>query len=126
VCRKRNELRKRLAAGEVDIVVGTTAFNNANESFARLGLTIIDEQHRFGVRQRAKLLKKDVSKPIPHCLFMTATPIPRSLALTVLSHMRCSILDELPPGRLPIQCAPVLRLVCVQEVQEDTQCDLIV
>jgi ATP-dependent DNA helicase RecG len=105
-CRKREELRKRLAGGEIDIVVGTTAVNNPNEIFSRLGLIIIDEQHRFGVRQRAQLLKKDLSQPLPHCLSMTATPIPRSIALTSMSHMTCSILDELPPGRLPVQCAP--------------------
>ena len=126
-CRKRRELRERLAAGDIDILIGTTALNNDDEIFANLGLVIVDEQHRFGVRQRAQLLKKDGngaavatalaggvdaarSAAPPHVLFMTATPIPRTIAMTLMSHMTTSALDELPPGRLPVQCALTLRL----------------
>jgi ATP-dependent DNA helicase RecG len=105
VCRKRAEVRQQLQAGTLDIVIGTTALNNDHELFARLGLVIIDEQHRFGVRQRAQLVKKDPSAPPPHVLFMTATPIPRTIAMTMMSHMTTSIIDELPPGRKPVTCA---------------------
>jgi ATP-dependent DNA helicase RecG len=90
----------------VDIVIGTTALNNAGEVFSALGLVVIDEQHRFGVRQRANLVKKDPSTAPPHVLFATATPIPRTVAMTHMSHMATSVLDELPPGRKPVECAP--------------------
>ena len=103
--RKRRELRARLVAGEIDILLGTTALNNDAEVFSRLGLVIVDEQHRFGVRQRAQLVRKDAGAAPPHTLFMTATPIPRTIAMTLMSHMTTSALDELPPGRLPVQCA---------------------
>ena len=112
VSRKRREVRQRLAAGDIDILVGTTALNNDDELFSRLGLVIIDEQHRFGVRQRAQLVKKDAAAPPPHVLFMTATPIPRTIAMTLMSHMTSSAIDELPPGRLPVECA-ALRCLCV-------------
>ena len=105
-CRRRRELRKRLEAGDVDIVIGTTALNNAEELFSSLGLVIIDEQHRFGVRQRAQLVKKAPDAPPPHVLFMTATPIPRTIAMTLMSHMTTSVINELPPGRLPVRYAP--------------------
>jgi ATP-dependent DNA helicase RecG len=104
LCRKRRELRERLAAGDIDILIGTTALNNDDELFASLGLVVIDEQHRFGVRQRAQLVKKDPHAAPPHVLFMTATPIPRTIAMTLMSHMTTSALDELPPGRLPVEC----------------------
>lgn len=102
-CRRRRNLRKRLAAGDVDIVIGTTALNNDDELFSSLGLVIIDEQHRFGVRQRAQLVKKAPDAPPPHTLFMTATPIPRTIAMTLMSHMTTSVIDELPPGRIPVR-----------------------
>lgn len=105
-CRRRRSLRERLAAGDVDVVIGTTALNNDEELFSSLGLVIIDEQHRFGVRQRAQLVKKAPDAPPPHVLFMTATPIPRTIAMTLMSHMSTSVIDELPPGRLPVKCAP--------------------
>lgn len=103
-------MRQRLKAGELDILVGTTALNNDNELFAKLGLVIIDEQHRFGVRQRAQLVKKDPSAALPHVLNMTATPIPRTVAMTSMNcgHMTTSTIDELPPGRLPVKCAFLL------------------
>ena len=96
-------MRERLAAGEVDIIIGTTALNNPQEIFSSLGLVVIDEQHRFGVKQRANLVKKNPDAPAPHVLFATATPIPRTVAMTHMSHMTTSVIDELPPGRLPVQ-----------------------
>jgi len=90
-----------LKTGHIDILVGTHALIEPTVVFAKLGLAVIDEQHRFGVAQRAKLWKK--SKVAPHILVMTATPIPRTLAMTAYGDLDASILDELPPGRKPIQ-----------------------
>jgi len=98
---KRKAILQALQAGEVDILVGTHALIEPTVVFARLGLAVIDEQHRFGVAQRAKLWKK--AKVAPHILVMTATPIPRTLAMTAYGDLDASILDELPPGRKPIQ-----------------------
>lgn len=89
-----------VARGEADIVVGTHALIQENVHFARLGLVVIDEQHRFGVVQRAVLREKGQS---PHVLVMTATPIPRTLALTVYGDLDVTILDEMPPGRPPVK-----------------------
>jgi len=89
-----------LRSGEVKVVVGTHALIEAPVEFANLGLVVVDEQHRFGVAQRAALRNKGTN---PHLLVMTATPIPRSLALTVYGDLDLSVLDELPPGRRPIQ-----------------------
>lgn len=94
------ELKKRIAAGEVDLVIGTHALITDDTKFARLGLAIIDEQHRFGVAQRQKLLSK--ARSMPHLLSMTATPIPRSLQLTIFGDLEVSILDQLPAGRQAI------------------------
>lgn len=94
------ELKKHIANGEVDLVVGTHALITDDTKFAKLGLAIIDEQHRFGVAQRQKLLSKAVT--MPHLLSMTATPIPRSLQLTIFGDLTVSILDELPAGRQAI------------------------
>lgn len=94
------ELKKRIAAGEVDLVIGTHALITDDTKFARLGLAIIDEQHRFGVAQRQKLLSKAHS--MPHLLSMTATPIPRSLQLTIFGDLEVSILNQLPAGRQAI------------------------
>jgi ATP-dependent DNA helicase RecG len=91
---------QQISAGEVDMVVGTHAVLQQGVNFHKLGLGIIDEQHRFGVRQRAALRKKGNH---PDLLVMTATPIPRSLALTVYGDLALSIIDELPPGRTPIK-----------------------
>ncbi|HJP80926.1 MAG TPA: ATP-dependent DNA helicase RecG [Candidatus Saccharimonadales bacterium] len=97
----RKMLNEQVAAGQVDVVVGTHALIQQAVSFHRLGFVAIDEQHRFGVAQRQELLKK--SERMPHLLTMTATPIPRSLALTVYGELEVSILNELPKGRKPIQ-----------------------
>jgi ATP-dependent DNA helicase RecG len=92
---------ERLAAGALDILIGTHALLSEGVRFARLGLCIIDEQHRFGVAQRVKLRDKGHRGASPHLLVMTATPIPRTLALTAYGDLEVSILDELPPGRAP-------------------------
>jgi ATP-dependent DNA helicase RecG len=91
--------RARLARGDLDLAIGTHALVSAATDFANLGLVIVDEQHRFGVQQRFQLIRKDAE---PDVLVMTATPIPRTLALTVYGDLEASILDELPPGRTPI------------------------
>jgi ATP-dependent DNA helicase RecG len=97
----RRTILEDLAAGAIDILVGTHALIEPTVVFQRLGLAVIDEQHRFGVAQRAKLWRK--SKVPPHILVMTATPIPRTLAMTAYGDLDTSVLDELPPGRKPIQ-----------------------
>ncbi|NTW61321.1 ATP-dependent DNA helicase RecG [Candidatus Saccharibacteria bacterium] len=96
----RNLLLNQIESGMVDVVVGTHALIQDAVKFARLGFVVIDEQHRFGVNQRQELLKK--SAHMPHLLAMTATPIPRSLALTVYGELDISVLNELPAGRKPI------------------------
>lgn len=99
--KKREEILNGLLTGEVQILVGTHAVIEDNVQFSRLGLAVVDEQHRFGVAQRAKLWGK--SQPPPHILVMTATPIPRTLAMTIYGDLDVSVIDELPPGRKPIQ-----------------------
>jgi ATP-dependent DNA helicase RecG len=96
----RKTLYKQIADGEVDVVVGTHALIQESVIFCKLGFVVIDEQHRFGVAQRQELLKKSLH--MPHLLAMTATPIPRSLALTVYGELDVGILNELPKGRKPI------------------------
>jgi ATP-dependent DNA helicase RecG len=91
-----------LAAGKLDVVIGTHALIAESVGFGALGLVVIDEQHRFGVAQRAKLRDKGDGQGAPHLLVMTATPIPRTLALTAYGDLDVSVLDELPPGRKPV------------------------
>ncbi|MGB3511658.1 MAG: ATP-dependent DNA helicase RecG [Microcoleaceae cyanobacterium] len=97
---KRREIHSQLETGELPVLVGTHALIQDTVNFHKLGLVVIDEQHRFGVQQRAKLQQKGES---PHFLAMTATPIPRTLALTLHGDLDVSQIDELPPGRQPIQ-----------------------
>ncbi|MBX7182398.1 MAG: ATP-dependent DNA helicase RecG [Bacteroidia bacterium] len=97
----RNQLHQDLQSGLIDILIGTHALIEDEVKFANLGFVVIDEQHRFGVAQRAKLWKKNISPP--HVLIMSATPIPRTLALTLYGDLDVSVIDELPPGRKPIQ-----------------------
>lgn len=99
--KKREEILAGLTLGKVDLLVGTHAVLEDTVTFASLGMVIIDEQHRFGVAQRAKMWSKNVCPP--HVLVMTATPIPRTLAMTMYGDLDVSVIDELPPGRKPIQ-----------------------
>ena len=98
--KKRQEVLNGLLTGEVQILVGTHAVIEDTVQFARLGMVVVDEQHRFGVAQRAKLWSKSTNPP--HVLVMTATPIPRTLAMTLYGDLDVSIIDELPPGRKPV------------------------
>jgi len=97
---ERRELQGRIRNGEIDLVVGTHALIQEGVLFRDLGLIVIDEQHRFGVVQRATLRKKG---PIPDVLVMTATPIPRTLAMTIYGDLDISVIDEMPPGKIPVR-----------------------
>ncbi|RHC78733.1 ATP-dependent DNA helicase RecG [Prevotella sp. AM34-19LB] len=99
--KKRKEILDGLTTGDIQILIGTHAVIEDPVAFHRLGVAVIDEQHRFGVAQRAKLWAK--SENPPHVLVMTATPIPRTLAMTIYGDLDVSVIDELPPGRKPIQ-----------------------
>ena len=102
--KERKQIVEHLAKGTIDILIGTHAIFQAGIEFKNLGLTIIDEQHRFGVHQRFSMLEKGGKEnQSPHQLIMTATPIPRTLAMTVYGSLETSIIDELPPGRNPVQ-----------------------
>ncbi len=101
--KKKKELKKAISSGEVNVVVGTHALLTDDTEFSNLSLVVIDEQHRFGVEQRQKLVLKSPSGLAPHLLAMTATPIPRSLQLTIFGDLDVSILNELPKGRQPIE-----------------------
>jgi len=98
--KKKEQLKQRIADGEVDVVIGTHALIQKGVTFSRLGLAVIDEQHRFGVAQRSAIRQKGFN---PHVLVMTATPIPRTLALTLYGDLDLSVIDQLPPGRQVIK-----------------------
>lgn len=100
---ERREVHAGLEDGSIGIIVGTHALIEDNVMFRNLGLAIIDEQHRFGVEQRSKLWRKTVCGAPPHVLVMTATPIPRTLAMTLYGDLDVSVIDELPPGRKPVK-----------------------
>ena len=99
--KERRASLEGIASGEVDILIGTHALIEEGVQFANLGYVVIDEQHRFGVEQRGKLWTKNHQRP--HVLVMTATPIPRTLAMTLYGDLEVSVIDELPPGRKPIR-----------------------
>ena len=99
--KERKELHEQLENGKIDILIGTHALLEDKVIFKNLGFVVIDEQHRFGVAQRAKLWKKSTTPP--HILVMTATPIPRTLSMTLYGDLDVSIIDELPPGRKAIK-----------------------
>ena len=98
--KEKREIQEAIAEGDVDLVVGTHAVIQESVQFKRLGLAIIDEQHRFGVMQRAELHRRGIN---PDILVITATPIPRSLAMTVYGDLEISVIDEMPPGRTPVK-----------------------
>ncbi|MDA9219487.1 ATP-dependent DNA helicase RecG, partial [Luminiphilus sp.] len=100
--RARAEVLQQLANGEATVVVGTHALFQEDVHFQRLGLIVVDEQHRFGVHQRLALADKGADGQHPHQLALTATPIPRSLAMVAYGDLDCSVIDELPPGRTPV------------------------
>ncbi|HEX2969347.1 MAG TPA: ATP-dependent DNA helicase RecG [Bacteroidales bacterium] len=97
----RKEISQSLLDGSLNILIGTHALIEENVQFGNLGLVIIDEQHRFGVAQRARLWQKNLNPP--HVLVMTATPIPRTLAMTLYGDLDVSVIDEMPPGRIPVK-----------------------
>ena len=99
--KERKELHQQLENGEIDILIGTHALLEDKVVFKNLAFVVIDEQHRFGVAQRAKLWKKNTTPP--HILVMTATPIPRTLSMTLYGDLDVSVIDELPPGRKDIK-----------------------
>lgn len=112
--KQKKELKKAILEGKVSLVIGTHAILTDDTEFADLGLVIIDEQHRFGVEQRQKLALKSPLRLAPHLLAMTATPIPRSLQLTVFGDLDISVLNEMPKGRKPIK-TKILREIEVSE-----------
>jgi ATP-dependent DNA helicase RecG len=101
--KERERVLGRLAEGSVDVLIGTHALIQEGVEFRSLGVVVIDEQHRFGVEQRAALREKSQGEAVPDVLVMTATPIPRTAAMTVYGDLDVSVLDELPPGRTPIE-----------------------
>ncbi|KKK57644.1 hypothetical protein LCGC14_3052400, partial [marine sediment metagenome] len=108
---RKRELQQRISDGDIDIVIGTHALIQKGVEFCRLGLAVVDEQHRFGVAQRSQLRQKGFN---PHMLVMTATPIPRTLALTLYGDLDLSIIDQLPPGR------QVVKTKWLKPVQRDS------
>ena len=112
--RDRREIHQGLQDGSIGIIVGTHALLEDNVVFRNLGFAVIDEQHRFGVDQRAKLWSKGPSGMAPHILVMTATPIPRTLAMTLYGDLDVSVIDEMPPGRKPVQTMLITPLKKIQ------------
>jgi ATP-dependent DNA helicase RecG len=99
----RREIVSDIASGKAQVIIGTQAIFQKSIEFSKLALVVVDEQHRFGVQQRALLREKGIREnAYPHQLMMTATPIPRTLAMSVYADLDCSIIDELPPGRTPV------------------------
>ncbi|MET4692428.1 ATP-dependent DNA helicase RecG [Endozoicomonas lisbonensis] len=135
--KKREKVLEEIASGEASVVVGTHALFQDDVDFHRLGLAIIDEQHRFGVHQRMALRNKgEKNGGQPHQLIMTATPIPRTLAMSAYADLDCSVIDELPPGRTPINTVVIgderreqvmqrLRAACLEGRQAYWVCTLI-
>ena len=135
--KKRQQVLDEIAQGEAMVVVGTHALFQDDVVFKRLGLAVIDEQHRFGVHQRMALRKKgELSGGQPHQLIMTATPIPRTLAMSAYADLDCSVIDELPPGRTPVNTVVIgddrrdqviarLRTACLEGRQAYWVCTLI-
>ena len=99
----RRDVLRRIANGAARIVIGTHALFQQAVAFGRLALVVVDEQHRFGVEQRLELMRKGTRERVPHQLIMTATPIPRTLAMTAYADLDCSVIEGLPPGRKPVQ-----------------------
>ena len=116
------QLMQLEAASSAQLVVGTHALIQDSVDFARLGLAIIDEQHRFGVAQRLELRKKGDGARPPHQLMMSATPIPRTLAMSYYADLDVSVLDELPPGRRPIKTKLIACLLYTSQVQSLSKC----
>jgi ATP-dependent DNA helicase RecG len=100
--KEKTEAQERIASGQAQLVIGTHALIQDAVQFTRLGLVIVDEQHRFGVGQRLALRNKGAQQTVPHQLMMSATPIPRTLAMTYYADLEISAIDELPPGRTPV------------------------
>ena len=120
--KERTRIHEGLLSGQIQILIGTHALIEDTVQFVNLGLVVIDEQHRFGVAQRAKLWSKNTNPP--HILVMTATPIPRTLAMTVYGDLDVSVIDELPPGRKPIQTIHAFdqkRIGLYQSIQKQLQ-----
>jgi ATP-dependent DNA helicase RecG len=118
--KQKEQARQRIADGDIRLVVGTHALITESVDMHMLGLIIIDEQHRFGVEQRKKLQAK--AGHMPHVLHMTATPIPRSLALTLYGELDIAVLDEMPPGRQPIEtklCSPNSRKQLYEKIDKE-------
>lgn len=133
---QRREQLQAIVSGEAQVVIGTHALFQDDVVFADLGLTIIDEQHRFGVNQRLALRQKASGKGRSHQLIMTATPIPRTLAMSAYADLDCSVIDELPPGRTPVSTVAIsnerrsqiverVRAACLEGRQAYWVCTLI-
>ena len=106
--KQREQVLAKMASGQAELTIGTHALFQKGVEFAHLGLVIVDEQHRFGVHQRLALRNKGSADGYyPHQLIMTATPIPRTLAMTAYADLDTSIIDELPPGRTPVNTAVI-------------------